>query len=429
MLKIKFKHIIFLFLLGGMYNFSISSLLFANSKVGELQEEINQKNSEVVEIEKEIEKYQIEIDKTLEEGKTLKNEISVLQSTTNKLKSEINLTNNKIDNTNFTIEKLDLEITDKSNSIKSRKDSLAEILRKLDEKESLSLLEILLAHDSLSDFFSDLERMEYLQKDINFSLDELKALKDELEQYQFDKTKEKINLQTLTVNLDDQKKIVETNKSQKNNLLSATKNKEENYKKILEEKLEKKEAFLSEISDLEMQLQIEIDPNSLPSVGSGVLKWPLDTVKITQYFGNTPFATKNPQVYGGKGHNGIDFRASVGTKIKASASGIVEGVGNTDSVKGCYSYGKWILIRHNNGLSTLYAHLSLIKVGVGDSVATGQIVGYSGKTGYATGPHLHFTVYATQGVQITKFEKSINCKNALVPIADPSAYLNPLSYL
>lgn len=412
-----------------MYNFSISSLLFANSKVGELQEEINQKNSEVVEIEKEIEKYQIEIDKTLEEGKTLKNEISVLQSTTNKLKSEINLTNNKIDNTNFTIEKLDLEITDKSNSIKSRKDSLAEILRKLDEKESLSLLEILLAHDSLSDFFSDLERMEYLQKDINFSLDELKALKDELEQYQFDKTKEKINLQTLTVNLDDQKKIVETNKSQKNNLLSATKNKEENYKKILEEKLEKKEAFLSEISDLEMQLQIEIDPNSLPSVGSGVLKWPLDTVKITQYFGNTPFATKNPQVYGGKGHNGIDFRASVGTKIKASASGIVEGVGNTDSVKGCYSYGKWILIRHNNGLSTLYAHLSLIKVGVGDSVATGQIVGYSGKTGYATGPHLHFTVYATQGVQITKFEKSINCKNALVPIADPSAYLNPLSYL
>ena len=118
--------------------------------------------------------------------------------------------------------------------------------------------------------------LEYLQKDINFSLDELKALKDELEQYQFDKTKEKINLQTLTVNLDDQKKIVETNKSQKNNLLSATKNKEENYKKILEEKLEKKEAFLSEISDLEMQLQIEIDPNSLPSVGSGVLKWPLD---------------------------------------------------------------------------------------------------------------------------------------------------------
>ena len=240
---------------------------------------------------------------------------------------------------------------------------------------------------------------------------------------------EKSNFETFNTQLADQKEIAEINKKQKNNLLTQTKNQEENYKKILEEKLAKKEAFEEEIMELESQLRIEIDPSSLPPANSGILKWPLDKIKITQYFGNTPFATKNPQVYGGMGHNGIDFRASIGTPTKTTLSGIVEGIGNTDSIRGCYSYGKWILVKHNNGLSTLYAHLSLIKVKQGQSVATGEVIGYSGVSGYATGPHLHFTVYASQGVKITKFEHSINCKNAYIPIADKKAYLNPLSYL
>ncbi|MEK9183687.1 MAG: M23 family metallopeptidase, partial [Patescibacteria group bacterium] len=110
-------------------------------------------------------------------------------------------------------------------------------------------------------------------------------------------------------------------------------------------------------------------------------------------------------------------------------SGVVEDIGNTDTIKGCYSYGKWALIRHSNGLSTLYAHLSLIKVKKGQNVAMGETVGYSGSTGYATGPHLHFTVYATQGVKVIKFENSVNCRNAVIPVADKKAYLNPLSYL
>ena len=115
--------------------------------------------------------------------------------------------------------------------------------------------------------------------------------------------------------------------------------------------------------------------------------------------------------------------------MKASLIGIVEGVGNTDEINGCYSYGKWVLIRHNNGLSTLYAHLSKINVSTGQQVETGQLIGYSGDTGIVDGPHLHFTVYATQGVKITKFTNSINCKSNTIPTADTNAYLNPLSYL
>jgi murein DD-endopeptidase MepM/ murein hydrolase activator NlpD len=179
----------------------------------------------------------------------------------------------------------------------------------------------------------------------------------------------------------------------------------------------------------ESELHLLVDASLLPKVGSGVLAWPLSSVKITQYFGNTTFSTANPQVYNGRGHTGIDLRASIGTPVKSAGEGVISGVGNTDIVRGCYSYGKWILIKHPNGLSTLYGHLSLQSVSVGQAVSSGDVIGYSGNTGYSTGPHLHFGVYATQGVKVQRFENSVNCKGAVVPVADFKAYLNPLSYL
>jgi murein DD-endopeptidase MepM/ murein hydrolase activator NlpD len=107
-------------------------------------------------------------------------------------------------------------------------------------------------------------------------------------------------------------------------------------------------------------------------------------------------------------------------------------VGNTDAVKGCYSYGKFVLIKHNNGLSTLYAHLSFASVKKGDTVITSDVIGYSGNTGYSTGPHLHFTVYASQGVQIVRYgdyKAKTNCADANIPVAPLNAYLNPIDYL
>ncbi|MBU2109477.1 M23 family metallopeptidase, partial [Patescibacteria group bacterium] len=208
-----------------------------------------------------------------------------------------------------------------------------------------------------------------------------------------------------------------------------TKNKEANYKKLLADRLAKQKALEEEIRDIEDQIRIEIDPKSLPPAVSGVLKWPLDQIKITQYFGNTPFATANPQVYNGMGHNGVDFRASVGTPTKSSKEGIVIETGDTDKQCRGVSYGRWVLIEHPNNLSTLYAHLSLIKVSKGQQVNTGQIIGYSGDTGYTTGPHLHFGVFASQGVKVDQIKSKICGTMLVLPVASRSSYLNPLSYL
>ena len=175
-------------------------------------------------------------------------------------------------------------------------------------------------------------------------------------------------------------------------------------------------------------MKLAIDPKSIPPAGSGILAWPRDKIIETQYLGNTEFAMKT-NAYNGKGHNGVDFQASPGTRVKAALDGIVMGTGDTDKVCKGASFGRWVLVRHNNGLSTLYAHLSLIKAYEGQKVMTGDVIGYSGNTGYSTGPHLHFTVYATQGVQIMDRQSAVCGGIYHMPIADLRAYLNPMLYL
>ena len=85
-------------------------------------------------------------------------------------------------------------------------------------------------------------------------------------------------------------------------------------------------------------------------------------------------------------HTGLDIAAPKGTSIKAAASGTVTFAGT----KG--SYGKMVIISHENGVETYYAHCNKINVSVGDKVSQGQVIAEVGSTGNSTGNHLHLEV-------------------------------------
>ncbi|MFN3813541.1 MAG: peptidoglycan DD-metalloendopeptidase family protein [Aquificaceae bacterium] len=85
-------------------------------------------------------------------------------------------------------------------------------------------------------------------------------------------------------------------------------------------------------------------------------------------------------------HTGIDIEAPYGSRVMATADGMVELAGHYGD------YGKAVMVRHPSGYYTLYGHLSNISVEVGQSVKAGDVVGHVGSTGRSTGPHLHYEV-------------------------------------
>lgn len=395
----------------------------------ELQTKIEQRNLEIKNLEKEIAEFQKQINTLSGQASSLSSTIKSLELTQKKLSKDITLTEKKISNKNFEIQNFSKDIINKESKINEDRHIIQKSLILMSEFDSKSIPELLLASASLSNIWDSAEQLSIVQKDLISRIRELEQIKVDLETDKRDTEKARAELLVLNQQLKDQRKITENTASEKNKILKETKQSEAQFQKILVQKKSLKDAFEKEVLAYESQLRLTIDASKIPQTGSGILSWPLDNVFITQYFGNTEFATANSQIYNGKGHTGIDLRASIGTPIKASSGGTVIGVGNTDAVASCLSYGKWIMIAHPNGLSTLYAHLSLQTAKKGDTVLAGQIIGYSGNTGYSTGPHLHFGVYASDGVQIKSFDSSINCKGVPIPLADFRAYLNPLSFL
>lgn len=131
-------------------------------------------------------------------------------------------------------------------------------------------------------------------------------------------------------------------------------------------------------ADQEMLTTSIVNKNDTKNVNNFVLKKPVKGGITTSGFGDTISRTAS--------HNGHDWAVNTGTKVRAAAEGVVE----LAYFSGSYGYN--ILINHNNGFKTRYAHLSEVKVSKGEKVEQSQVIALSGSTGFSTGPHLHFEV-------------------------------------
>lgn len=425
-----FKHIsiFIIFFIFGLFFSPIAFFTPLNAQsIDDLKQKIEERNANIEKLEKEIEQYKTEVDAVGKQAKTLQGSVKSLDLTQKKLSTDIKVTENKISAANYTLEKVNLEIKNAENSLERSLDSLGGILRSVNENDNSTLIEILLTNRSLSEFWNDVDVMNKLQTGLDEKMNILKELKKQLEEKRGEYQKTKDSLATLKGNLGDQKKIVDISKNEKQSLLKETQNKESNFKKTLDSKIALKDAFEQELLAFESQLKIAIDPNSYAKAQKGVLVWPLDVVRITQYFGDTEFSRTG--AYNGKGHNGIDFGTPIGTPVKSAQSGVVLGTGDTDVVCKGASYGKWVLVQHDNGLSSVYGHLSLVKAKQGQRVSAGEAIAYSGNSGYSTGPHLHLSVFASQGVKIMDVKSKVCQGTYTMPVADLKAYLDPLSYL
>lgn len=423
--------------------------LVSADAASDIQSKIDANKSQIAALEADIAAFQKQLDQLGAKKSTLQSTISSLSISQQQLSTQIKVTQSKISSANLQIQQLTLSIGDKEASIASDQAAISKQLQAMTETDAVPLVASILSSESLSEAWSATDQAIQFNKALSNNINDLRQVRTELAQNRDQVTQVKKNLVALQNDLTVQKRSVDANKVAQQQLLSQTKNQEANYQRLIAQKQAAEKAFESELVDLQGQLNLIVHPNLLPKVGSGVLSWPYSTAFmsncaqrkslfgnsfcVTQYFGNTSFSTANPQIYNGHGHNAIDIASPIGTPIVSAGNGVVLDTGNTDLVKGCYSFGKWVMVNHGNGLSTLYAHLSEIDVTKGQNVSTGQLVGLSGMTGYATGPHLHFGVYATEGTQIMTLRQfrgaTIGCADAKMPVATLTAYLNPLSYL
>lgn len=143
-----------------------------------------------------------------------------------------------------------------------------------------------------------------------------------------------------------------------------------------------------------------VAPPPTPVAGSGELAWPVDELRVTSHVSHTSSGRNvrfDCNAFSRRGHRGTDLGVPRRTPVRASAGGTVvravDGCGEGSGSCGG-GFGNHIIVLHEGGRATLYAHLTSgsVRVRRGDAVSCGQEIGLSGNTGRSTGPHLHFEV-------------------------------------
>ena len=348
------------------------------SEKSKIQSRLNSTQSKLNSLSKQKKDTQEYINTLQEKISLLQDKISNLESDKSALQSEIDATQAKIEKTAADIEETQRQIDQKQKEFDATYAEYCQRLRAMYISGSASTLEVLLTCSDLSSLLTRSEMIKSVSQQDSATLDSLMKKMEEIEA-QKQKLEEKRN------QLNADKKSLETDKAalQKNiNDISST-------KADLDSEAAECNAQMRKLSkqSSEYQEAIETDQKQLQQVqddiraaiaaagshgsgsisgshgsGNGRLRYPTDSRSISAGY-------------------------PTGSNVYAAASGTVILVKYLN-----YSYGRYLIIDHGDGLSTLYAHNSQILVSVGEKVSAGQVVAKSGSTGNSTGPHCHFEV-------------------------------------
>lgn len=302
--------------------------------------------------------------------------------------SEINRVENEIESTARAIEKSKADLLIREEELKIAEENCMEYdedfktrARIMYENGTSSYLEVLLGASSFGDFLSRIEMVKEIVEYDRKILGEMKATRDALAEAKAALELEKANLEAKEVELANMKIELGYRLEAKQALLDQLYADEAEYAKAYE----KAEADEQKIQrELQAQAQREAQNGTQTKyTGTGKFLWPVPaSQRVTSKYGyriHPVYKTK-------KFHAGIDIGAGYGSAIVAAESGTV-----TTATYGS-GYGKYVVVNHGSGLTTLYAHCSSLLVKVGDKVTRGQTIAKVGSTGVSTGNHLHFEV-------------------------------------
>jgi murein DD-endopeptidase MepM/ murein hydrolase activator NlpD len=325
-----------------------------------------------------------------EEGADLKDQIDLLETRIARTQLSIDIVKKEVEGLELEVKALDLRIADKETEMERQRALMSGLSRKLYRAQfNRTAFEILFSHDTFSEFFDEIRAMSDMQNGMNRALASLKDIHAQLAEERGNRSLAQEQLAAKQQELLEEREKLEDDRSLKNAVLVETESSELRYRYLLAELQREQQEADEDIERLEKALREKIDVADRLGGGDTVLSWPVQPTRgISTRFHDPEYPFR--YVYE---HPGLDIRAGQGTPIRAPASGIVARA--KDAGYG-YSY---IMVLHNNDISTVFGHVSKISVKEDTFVERGEILGYSGGTPgtpgagrMTTGPHLHFEV-------------------------------------
>ncbi|MBP6886347.1 MAG: peptidoglycan DD-metalloendopeptidase family protein [Candidatus Pacebacteria bacterium] len=363
---------------------------------------------------------------THEQQDSLKKAIALIQNQIAAVQSELSATAAKIDKTKIQISSVEQAIIDKRAEMTRKRETIGRMVFYLDRTDQDSVIANLFKYENLSEFVAQVHDLGRVQNEIMNAIADIKDAKESLQQDKSDLEVQQNKLQQLSDEAYQRANQLAGAKGEKARVLTVTKGQEATYQKQLAQIEEQKSAYFMQLRELELKVVsgglyiVHITASSIPAKGTKLFTAPEDRAYITQGYGCTKYARCNNKrgPYGGAPHNGVDYAAGFGSPIKAIGAGKIVANGLNNS-----GWGNWIAIQHTNNMVSLYGHMSSFAgLSVGATVEGGQVIGYEGRTGAATGSHLHLSLYKD-------FFTYIKDANGQLNFNYFDGTLNPLNYM
>lgn len=380
------------------YVFAQNLDAYTSEEIKNLNKEITEKNKSIKSLQSQADEYNKIIEQKQAKKESLENELSIIENRIKKTELNIERKELEIEKTNLSIRETDLLISQKQAQMDVQKAQLSALLREIHRQDQRGRLEILLTNDNISKFFGYLKRLEDVQTSLRTTLSGVKAAKRELEVFQYGLEQDKLELQSLLLELQIEKEKLADEKKGKVALIEETESSEQEYQRRLSEIRFQQRVANEEILGLQEEIKEKLRQAQLnnPSfvLNPGSLLWPVPNQGIVTYFHDPTYPFRH--IVGE--HSGLDLRTlingfpSMGLPVRASASGVVVKI-----IRNGRFTGNAVFISHGD-LMTVYLHLSSIAVNEDDFVSVGSIIGRSGGApgdpgaGLSSGPHLHFEV-------------------------------------
>ena len=290
--------------------------------------------------------------------------------------AELDRIHSEEDKVNAQIKQIELELEAARKQLLERQDLLNKRIRAIYIHGQLNYLEVIMGSKNFSDFANRLELLKrVIRSDYNL-IQDVRVRQEQIQAKMNELSLQKQELEKLAAEATKAQQAIEMKRAEQQAVMDSAKAQRDAAEQMEQD-------LIASSERIRQQIQARQGGGMEPQViGSGILGYPCSG-PITSPFGYRIHPIFGTTIY----HSGIDIGVDEGTPVHAADSGVVIYSGS-----GLTGYGNVVIIDHGNGLSTLYAHNSALLVSEGESVSKGQVVAYSGMTGYATGPHVHFEV-------------------------------------